>query len=199
MAGDREKGAKVERVEKAEKAVISRRRLLKLAAYSVPAASVLNVARATRVLAQTPLPCLWEGQGLTALYWDYDGSNPPQYLDNDTPCKDPFYPYPGDGTFFARWWGWIFFRQAGIYELRVRGQDAAGGTLWWEWPPLPLGASPVTVEVPGECWGGIWVEVFFAHINSPPNPSWIFLEWKKPGDADFSCIPAEDLFGWWWS
>ena len=54
MAGDREKGAKVERVEKAEKAVISRRRLLKLAAYSVPAASVLNVARATRVLAQTP-------------------------------------------------------------------------------------------------------------------------------------------------
>jgi len=174
---------------------VSRRRLLKLAAYSVPAATVLNVASSVRVLAQSPgvcVPC--EGTGLWLDVYD----NPwwrgfPTHVGVEAPCHDaPWYPLTGDPTFSARWVGNLCISDPGSYSLRVRGVDWAQGLLF-----DPESGNFLFFDVAGltlnlQCQD-YPLDLYFRHTTSNLSDAEVHLEWIPPGGGGWVCVPEANL------
>ncbi len=189
---------------------VSRRRLLKLAAYSVPALSALNVAGAARAAAaslpEPPGGCdLPVGAGLLGDLYDNPWWRNPywQCCVVEAPCHPhPWYPIAGmypDHTFSARWAGNLIVRVPGTYQLRVRGKDFVAGSLGIVAPNpsyVTFGPDGVTVDL--EC-GEHLLDIVFSHWTGPAETaqSWVCLEWIPPGGGDWQPVPATELYEMW--
>ncbi len=174
---------------------ISRRRLLRLAAYSVPAASVLSVAGVARAEAISPVPgcpaCSGTGLAL-AVYSNPNWYGSPAATGVDTPCHPaPWYPL-GAGTprFSARWGGNLCIDQAGQYHLRVRGTAWAYGFLFDG--STFVGFGPAGATFVFAC-ADYPVDILFKHGTNATNDAEVYLEWMPPGQTEWSCVPAGHL------
>lgn len=189
-----------------EKRGLSRRRLLQLAAYSVPTAALVNVTSTARVLAMSlpppPTGCegLPGGSGLLAdLY-----SNPWWHFPysvcciTEAPCHtNPWYPLGTDSTFSARWAGNLIVREAGTYHLRIRGADfVAGALVIVSANPQFVPFGPDGVEVDLLC-GQPLLDLVFSHSNPYGSPSWVCFEWQTPSGGGWQPVPLTELVRMW--
>lgn len=174
---------------------ISRRRLLQLAAWSVPLVTAVNAATAGRVLAQSPgvcAPC--DGSGLWLDVYDnpwWRGTQ--QQIGVEAPCHDaPWYPLADDSTFSARWVGALCISEPGTYRLRLRGVDWARGSIF-----DPVSETFQLFDASGLVLGltctDYPLDLYFRHATNNLSDAEVHLEWIPPGGRNWECVPVANL------
>ncbi len=187
-----------------EKAGVSRRRLLKMAAYSVPAMSLLNVASVARAQGHSPHLCDEPiGFGLLRDIYDNPRWRHPwvQCCIIEQPChhenNDRWYPISNDPTFSARWAGNLIIRESGNYGIRIRGADFVAGSLFVtsSFTYHTFGSAGMDVYL--EC-GQHLLDLVYSHYTNDMNSlSWVCLEWRTPWSSSWVPVPATELGHMW--